>query len=266
MIGEQNSQDGTKNVSTKVPVWVAELLNLICASRGTDIYGLLKLVLEFIIETAKVNGPVPPQMQALLHMLKMDVDWNRAFAFSDPSATMDVAQVILVLQQHDGKQPKQGFGLAMIDKPFLPGETPQMTLCVDDILERVAEVSMKGLYRDLRQVGVALETESLRETLTMMCDAQLLAHLDESDRGELPQVGDFHDFGKQIQYGRKTKRKPHRTPDSLANSQQRIIFDDFDRETADYEAKDWEGEHIGEHVSPDEIEQQLGCKPFDVEP
>ena len=42
MIGEQNSQDGTKNVSTKVPVWVADLLNLICASRGTDIYGLLK--------------------------------------------------------------------------------------------------------------------------------------------------------------------------------------------------------------------------------
>ena len=64
----------------------------------------------------------------------------------------------------------------------------------------------------------------------MMCDAQLLAHLDESDRGELPQVGDFHDFGKQIQYGRKTKRKPHRTPDSVANSQQRIRFDDNDRD------------------------------------
>lgn len=240
MIGEQNSQDGTKNVSTKVPVWVAELLNLICASRGTDIYGLLKLVLEFIIETAKVSGPVPPAMQTILHMLKMDVDWNRAFAFSDPSATMDVAQVILVLQQHGKDGARQGFGLAMIDKPFLPGETPNMTLCVDDILERVAEVSMKGLYRDLRQVGVALETESLRETLTMMCDAQLLAHLDESDRGELPQVGDFHDFGKRVQYGLKTKRKPHLTPDSI---QQRIAFGDDDREVAEYEAKEWEGEH-----------------------
>ena len=74
MIGEQNSQEsGMKNVSTKVPVWVAELLNIICASRGTDIYGLLKLVLEFIIETAKVSGPVPPQMQTILHMMKMDV-------------------------------------------------------------------------------------------------------------------------------------------------------------------------------------------------
>ena len=245
MIKEQASQEnpGIKNVSTKVPVWVAELLNIICAARGTDIYGLMQLVLEFIIETAKVNGPVPPQMQALLHMLKMDADWNKAFSFSNPTATMDIAQVILVLQQHDGKTPRQGFGLAMIDKPFLPGETPTMTLCVDDILERVAEVSMKGLYKELRQVGLAYKTESLRETLTMMCDAQLIDHLNQMDADELPKVGDFHDFGKVIEYGNKSKRKPHRTPDSLANSQQRIIFDDFDRDLADMEVKDWEGLH-----------------------
>ena len=245
MIKEQASQEnpGIKNVSTKVPVWVADLLNIICAARGTDIYGLMQLVLEFIIETAKVNGPVPPQMQALLYMLKMDADWNKAFSFSNPTATMDIAQVILVLQQHDGKTPRQGFGLAMIDKPFLPGETPTMTLCVDDILERVAEVSMKGLYKELRQIGVAYETESLRETLTMMCDAQLIDHLNQMDADELPKVGDFHDFGKVIEYGNKSKRKPHRTPDSLANSQQRIVFDDFDRDLADMEVKDWEGLH-----------------------
>ena len=260
MIGEQNSQEsGFKNVSTKVPVWVAELLNIICAARGTDIYGLMQLVLEFIIETAKVNGPVPPQMQALLHMLKMDADWNKAFSFSNPTATMDIAQVILVLQQHDGKTPRQGFGLAMIDKPWLPGETPQMTLCVDDILERVAEVSMKGLYKELRQVGLAYKTESLRETLTMMCDAQLIDHLNEMDAEELPGLGQHHDYGKAIEYGKKFKRKPHRTPDSL-NRQQKIIFSDFDRATGS-------GEAFGTSNDPaDAIEDGMGCKPFDVEP
>ena len=249
-----------KNVSTKVSMWVAELLNIICASRGTDIYGLLKLVLEFIIETAKVSGPVPPQMQTILHMLKMDVDWNRAFAFSDPTAQMDVAQVILILQQHDGKQPRKGFGLAMIDKPFLPGETPTMTLCVDDILERVAEVSMKGLYRDLRQVGAALQTDSLRETLTMMCDAQMLSHLNELDSSEGPQLGDFHDFRGSMESVKKYKRHPHRTPDSLANFQQKIIFDDFDRATG-------EGEAFGTSTDPaDAVEEAIGGKPFDQEP
>lgn len=244
MINEQNSQEnaGVRNVSTKVPVWIADLLNIICAARGTDIYGLLQLVLEFIVETAKVSGPVPPQMQALLNMLKMDADWNKAFSFANPTATMDVAQVILVLQQHDGKQPRQGFGLAMIDKPFLPGETPVMTLCVDDILERIVEVSMKGLYKELRQIGANKESESIRETLTMLCDGALIEHLNAMDDAEMPKMGEFSDFGKVIEYGNKAKRKPHRTPDSVANSQQCIMFDDFDRDIADMETKDWEGE------------------------
>lgn len=243
MIGKQDSQErNIKNVSTKIPIWVAELLNIICQARGTDIYGLMQLVLEFIIETAKVNGPVPPQMKTLLNMLKMDADWNKAFSFANPTATMDVAQVILVLQQHDGKTPRQGFGLAMIDKPWLPGETPQMTLCVDDILERVTEVSMKGLYDELRRMGALLKTDSMRETLTLMCDTQLQDSLREMDAAEMPGYGQHHDYGKAIEYGRRFKRKHHRTPDSVANSQQRIIFDDYDRDIADYEAKEWEGE------------------------
>ena len=257
MIGEQQSQDHFKCVGTKVPKWVADLLNIICRARGTDIYGLLQMALQFIVETAKVTGPVPPQMQTLLNMLKMDADWNKAFSFSSTTATMDVAQVILVLQQHDGKQPKQGFGLAMIDKPFLPGETPTMTLCVDDILERVAEVSMRGLYKELRQMGVVLKTESLRETLTLMCDAQLREKLNEMDAQELPGYGIHHDYGRAIEYGNKHRRVRHRTPDSLANSQQRIVFDDYDKQLADEEAG---------QVTAEDIVNDLGCKPFDVEP
>ena len=261
MIGEQNSQDnaGFKNVSTKVPEWVADLLNIICRARGTDIYGLLQLVLQFVVETAKVSGPVPPKMMTLLNMLKMDADWNKAFSFANTTATMDVAQVILVLQQHDGKNPRQGFGLCMIDKPFC-GDEPKMTLCVDDILERVAEVSMKGLYRDLRKVGVALETDSLRETLTMMCDAQLLAHLDEVDAAELPQMGNFHDFGRAIEWANTYKRKHHKTPDTM---QQTIHFTDDDREVADMEAESWEGEHRQHEEPPTEMPD---WKPFTCEP
>lgn len=257
MIGEQNSQDGTKNVSAKVPKWVADLLNIICEARGTNIYGLMQLVLEFIIETAKVSGPVPPQMQAILQMLKMDADWNKAFRFSNPTAQMDVAQVILILQQHDGKQPRKGFGLCMIDKPFLPGETPTMTLCVDDILERVTEVSMPGLYRDLRQVGVAIESCSVRETLTMMCHAQLLAHLDEVDMAEMPGMGNHHDFGRAVDSIQKYKRVRHRTPDSLANSKQQTIrFDEYDKEQAELEATRDAG---------DGLEQDMGFRPHGQE-
>mgnify|MGYP003472643107 FL=1 len=51
MINDQKSQEnaGVRNVSTKVPVWVADLLNIICKARGTDAYGLMQLVIEFIV-------------------------------------------------------------------------------------------------------------------------------------------------------------------------------------------------------------------------
>lgn len=276
MTGEQKSQYRTKNVSTKVPIWFADWLNIICAARGTDIYGLMKLVLEFIVETAKVNGPVPPQMQSLLGMLKMDADWNKAFAFSDPGAQMDVAQVILVLQQHNGKQPRQGFGLAMIDKPWMPGQTPTMTLCVDDILERLIEITMKGVYKTYRQVGVALNCETFRETMMVLFREAIEKYLQELDADELPGMGDRHDYGKVIEYGKRHKRVPHRTPDSVANSKQSTIqFDDYDATTTDTPAPKPYGQKAYEYLSEleerarqedaDNMESEMGFKPFTEE-
>ena len=267
MIGEQKTKDdGFVNVSTKVPPHVAELLNIIATSKGTDIYGLLQLFIQTIISAAKCTIELDPHTKLLLKMLELDKDWNRAFSFANPTATMDVAQVILILQQYDGKganrKPRKGFGMVMIDKPWLPGTKPKKTYCVDDLLERVAEVGMAGLYKELRMVGIKAKTHSVRETLMLMCDAQLIALLDEENQGELPDLGNYHDFGKVIEWGNKQKRKPHRTPDSLAMSQQRIVFDDFDRDIAQAEVEDYEGEH---HA--DRSDMPMGdVKPFDVEP
>ena len=229
---QQTKDDGYVNVSTKVPPHIAELLNIIAKSRGTDIYGLLGLFVQAIIRAAKATTDVSPDMKLVLEMLEMDSNWNNAFNFANPSARQDIAQVVLVLQQHDGKEPRNGFGLVMIDKPFMGAEA-QQTFCVDDILERVAEVAMSGLYKELRQVGVSLGSDSLRETLITMCDAQKVINFEETEREELPGLGEFHDFGKVIEWGNRTKQKKHRTPDGEANRQQKIIFDDFDREATE---------------------------------
>lgn len=249
-IGNQKQKDdGFVTVATKVPPHVAEFLNIFAAAKGTDIYGLLQLFIQTIIRAAKCETELPPSTKLLMHMLEIDKDWNRAFNFSSPSAMMDVAQVILVLQQYDGKganrRPRKGYGLVMINKPALPGTKPKQTYCVDDIFERVTEIAMQGLYKELRLVGIKSKTKSVRETLMQLCDAYKLTLMDEETQEELPDLGNYHDFGRVIEWGNRTKQRKHRTPDSLANAQQRIVFDDFDRETADNEVKlnDWEGEH-----------------------
>lgn len=250
MIEEQEQKQpehgGSDTLSVKVPKWMKELLNLIAKGRGDDVNAnhLLSLCLQFIVETAKCNGPVPIWMRTLLNMLKLDASWHKAFNFSSVECQTEIAQIILILQQNDGKQPREGFGMALINRPFMGEST--VTYCVDDILERVVEVSMQSLYNDLREIGKSLDSQSLRETLTVMCDAQKVANIEESDRNELPGYGDRHDYGKILEYGQKHRRKPHRTPDSLANSQQRIEFTDEDKQLADDEAG-------------------IGIRPFDVE-
>ena len=243
MIGEQKqkNESGYVVVATKVPAYISELLTILAKQRGMEVYELLQLLINGFITAAKASGPLSPQMKTLIEMLQTDTSWKGAFSFTGLSGSTDVEQAILILRQRDQSgRAKPGFGIAMIDHPCCGGTT--MTLCVDDILERVVEVSMKGLYKQLRQIGVSLESESIRETLTLLCDAKAIEDLNEQDRLELPGYGEYHDYGKAVEYGRKHKRIPHRTPDSVAN-QMSIHFEESDKQLSDYEAQDWEGSH-----------------------
>jgi hypothetical protein len=233
---KQVQEGGNATLSVKVTQETYELLNILAEGlqHGTNANDLLKMFVHAFIESAKHCGPVSPEMQMLLDMLRLEEGWHKHFNFADVTSQKQVAQVVLILQQPGRK----GFGLTMIDRPYM--DASHQTLCVDDILERVVEVSMKGLYQELRDIGNRLGTQSMRETLTILCDSYRIAQMDNDFADELPQLGNYSDFGRAIEYGQRTKQKKHLTPDSI---QQRIVFGDDDRQTADMEAQDWEGEH-----------------------
>ena len=98
-------------------------------------------------------------------------------------------------------------------------------------------------------MGIALETESLRETLTILCDGALIDHMNEMDAAEGPQVGNFTDFGKAIEWGKRTKRKKHYSPDTMPGN----LFDDIDHEAPTPPLEDYEGEMIQHELPPDEL-------------
>ena len=219
---QKNKDDGWVLLGTKVPPHIGQLFDLLAKQRGMASYELLQLLVNGFITAAKHDGPLTPELRLLIDSLKLDVAFNKAFNFASPTAQNEIAQVVLILQQPGRK----GFGLMMIDRPFMGEAT--VTYCIDQIVERISEVGMGDIYKDLRQVGVELETKSVRETLVLMCDAQKMANLKAMDEQEMPGLDNFHDFGKRIEFGNKMVRKPHRTPDSIA--QQKIMFNDFDRE------------------------------------
>jgi hypothetical protein len=153
-----------------------------------------------------------------------------------------VAQVILILQQEG----KKGYGAVMIDKPWM-GMVPKMvadidrtktgdplmTENVDDILERVCEVTMHGIYRRIRLMGARMECNNLSDTLLTLIDAQTVLDMDEASKAEMKGEAMYDVRGRRIEYGKRTKGFKHRTPDSIATDRNRILFSDIDHETGD---------------------------------
>ena len=236
---KQVNEGGNATLSVKVTQETYDLLNILAEGmeHGTNANDLLKMFVHAFIESAKHSGPVSNEMRMLLDMLRLEEGWHKHFNFADVNSQKQVAQVVLILQQPGRK----GFGMTMIDRPYM--DASYQTLCVDEILERVVDVAMKGLYLELREIGNSLGTKSIRETLTILCDSYRLAQMDDDIQDELPKLGNYSDFGRAIEYGQRTKAKHHRTPDGEAMRQQRIVFTDEDREIADMEVQEWEGEH-----------------------
>lgn len=231
---KQVQEGGNATFSVKVTQAAYDLVNILCEGlqHGTNGNDLFKMFIQSFIESAKHDGPVSSDMQLFLNLLKIEPGWHKAFNFADVTAQTEVAQVILVLQQMG----RHGFGLVMIDKPFM-GE-PTENRCVDDILERVLKVAMPGLYKKLDSVGGRLGCETVRETLTLLSEYVNDSLDKEEEQSEMPGYGQHHDFGRDVEYGQKTKRVKHRTPDSLANSKQQTIrFTDNDREISEDEVK-----------------------------
>jgi len=137
----------------------------------------------------------------------------------------------------------------MIDRPFMgkaPEKVddidhnradPQMTENVDAILERVTEVTMHGIYRRLRLFGARMECNDLSDILLTLVDGETIALLDEEAKAEMKGEAMYDYRGRRIEYGKKSKAKQHRTPDSMATDQrvrqQTITFDDSDAKTTD---------------------------------
>ena len=217
-------------MATKISPAAAEVWDAICQARQTDTYHMLQNFIYTMIRAAADPHALNPDIQKILTMLDTDAGWQKAFNLCAPNVKAKVSQVVLILEQEGRK----GFGAVMVNRPFMGNAT--MTECTDDILERVCEVTMRGIYRRLRLLGARMECNNLSDVLLTLIDAQTIIDLASDVQAEGPQIGDRVDNGHEYAYGKRTKQTKRRTPDAL-DRQQRITFTDADREQADEEVE-----------------------------
>ena len=237
---ETNNKERFEQLGTKIDPAVAEVLNACCDALQVDVYHLLQWFAYVIVKAAAPMHGLDPRIQKLMALLDSDAGWQTAFNLANPD-DLTIAQVILILEQQGHK----GFGAVMIDKPFF--DEARQTECVDDILERVTEVTMSGIYRRLRLMGAKMECNNLSDVLLTMLDAQDILHLDDGFLSEMPQMGDIAPNGKPLAYGKRTKRKKHFTPDTMPT--QASLFGDIDHNAQAPELEDWEGERVNRNLN-----------------
>lgn len=215
-------------MATKISPAAAEVWDAICQARQTDTYHMLQNFIYTMIRAAADPHALNPDIQKILTMLDTDAGWQKAFNLCAPNAKAKVSQVVLIMEQEGRK----GFGAVMVNRPFMGDAT--MTECTDDILERVCEVTMRGIYRRLRLLGARMDCNNLSDVLLTIIDSQTILDLAGDVQAEGPQMGDRTDNGREYAYGKRTKQTKRRTPDTL-DLQQRITFTDADRQQADEE-------------------------------
>lgn len=224
---ENQNKERFEQLGTKIDPAMAEVLNACCDALQVDVYHLLQWFAYVIVKAAAPMHGLDPRIQKLMTLMESDVGWQKAFNQCNPDR-LKIDQVIVILEQEGHK----GFGAAMIDKPWM-GESRQ-TECVDDILERVTQVLVPGIYKRIRKMENRLGTDSLMDTLLTMLDAQEFIEAVEGDRSEGPQMGDVADNGRRLEYGKRTKRKKRFNPDTLPE-QVRIHFTDYDKRVVESE-------------------------------
>lgn len=269
MNGEE-SKEKFEPQGTKISPAMAVVWNAVCEALGTDTYHMLQHFIYAMIRAASSQHDKSPEIQKLLDLLDLDPGWQNAINLCAPNGKLTIEQMILIVSQED----KNGFGMVMLDKPYC-GECRQ-TENVSLIIERAIQVGTKKLYQKLRDIGKDMDCERFLDVMLTMIAAQDLLNTEQDERDEMPQYGEYHDHGKKVVYGKKFKRVQHKTPDTIEDVEPvelPIQWTDDDREIAEYEAKNWEGEYRNpvndepprERDLGDEIDEALGCRPFGYE-
>ena len=206
-MSEQKTSDKYEVLSVKIRPDQAVLLNAICDTLGVNTYQIFQMFFYVLCKASSPMHELSPEIRKLMTMMEADASWAEAFNLANPNE-LDVAQVILILQQRG----KHGFGAVMIDKPWMGMKPkmvddldpmrgdPQMTENVDDILERVTEVCMHGIYRRLRLMGGQLGCNNLSDVLLTMIDAQSILELEEENRIQMQGEAQFSESGRRIEY------------------------------------------------------------------
>jgi hypothetical protein len=228
----KNDNDKSVTLATKVSRHSAERLAALAAAKGMTIYEVMQMCIDTLVRYTDDRHNLTKEMEQAMAIFEHMIGWADALNLADPAVQREVAEAVYILQDPTGE--KKGFRAVMVEKPFCGLWT--QTANVQTIFDRLFNILLPEMYMKLYRAKIIMGFETVVEVLNGLADADAIAHLNDEFRQEFEDAARA-DNAKAVGYGRKTRGLQHRTPDSYAQDQ-RIKFDDYDRDTAEQEADD----------------------------
>lgn len=228
----KNDAEKYKTIATKISPHAYDRLTALAAARDMTIYDIIQMSVDTLIRYMDDRHNLSKEMEQAMSIFEHMIGWADALNLADPAVAREVAEAVYILQDPDGK--KKGFRAVMVEKPFC-GLWNQ-TANVQQIFDRLFNILMPDMYMKLYRAKILMGYHSVVEVINALADADAIAHLNEEFRKEFEDAGRA-DNARAVRYGRKAHGFQHRTPDSVAQDQ-RIKFDDYDRDIAREEADD----------------------------
>jgi hypothetical protein len=228
----KNDNDKFVTLATKVSRHSAERLAALAAAKGMTIYEVMQMCIDTLVRYTDDRHNLTKEMEQAMAIFEHMIGWADALNLADPAVQREVAEAVYILQDPTGE--KKGFRAVMVEKPFCGLWT--QTANVQTIFDRLFNILLPEMYMKLYRAKIIMGFETVVEVLNGLADADAIAHLNDEFRQEFEDAARA-DNAKAVGYGRKTRGLQHRTPDSYAQDQ-RIKFDDYDRDTAEQEADD----------------------------
>lgn len=203
-------------LATKVRRSSAILFNRLCKKKGLNKYKVIQMFVDVWIRYTDDRHNLSQEMAVLMSLFEHGVGWKDAFNLADPTAEPSIEQAVYILTAKE----QHGARAVMVSRPFFGNWSETFNL--QNIMERTVEVLVPELYRRLRTLAIDMDCNSILELLFRLADE----HSNDADMKSIRQEFEDarrHDFGKEVEFGQRTKRVPHSDPDIFAQQEAKRV-------------------------------------------
>jgi len=203
---EENNKEPYELLQTKVSPEFKRIFTNICNKKGLSTYTVMQMMADTFVRYTDDRHNLTPDMSEIMNVFEHMIGWDNALNIADHTARKRIEEAIYVMTADHRK----GCRCVLVERPIF-GDWHETTN-VQVIIERLFERLCPEIYRRLRALAVDMECSSILELINLMIDAHTIEQLNEEFRKPFEDAR-RHDFGRPIEYGKRTKRKHHKSID-----------------------------------------------------